>query len=122
MQGSGAYWPGPQGAWGPAPRLKSWSEDGNPTSHSSETQQEVKNLAYRKAANESGGNPGPKTCGPGLQGAWGPGPQGLGPPGLGARPARGLGPFPRKKITQTSQNYDFSQTSWWEPGEGVGVG
>ena len=54
------------------------------------------------------------------------GPVGPGPPGLGARPTRGLGPggwvggwvggaF-------SSQITIFSQTSWWEPGEGVGVG
>ena len=68
------------------------------------TQQEVKNLACRKS---SGGIQAPGACGPGLQGAWGPGLQGLGPgpPGVWA-----------------SQITIFSQTSWWEPGEGVGVG
>ena len=87
------------GAWGPAQRLKCWSEDGNPLSWNCkappsetiqrtprsadwglafETQQEVKNSGCRKSG----------ACGPGLQGAWGPGPQGLGPgpPGLHPNP------------------------------------
>ena len=45
--------------------------------------------------------------------------------GLGARAPRawgpGLGLFAHKNDPNLS-NYDFSQTSWWEPGEGVGVG
>ena len=65
---------------------------------------------------ESGGIQAPGACGPGLQGAWGRGPQGLGPGPPGA-----WGLFPTK-TTQTSQITIFSQTSWREPGEGVGVG
>ena len=59
---------------------------------------------------------------PGPRGLWARSPGGLGPgpPGLGARPTRGLGPFPHKN--HHLSNYDFSQTSWWEPGEAVGVG
>ena len=76
----------------------------------------VKNLACRKSTGESGGIQAPGACGPGLQGAWGPGRQGLGPGPPGA-----WGLFPTK-TTQTSQITIFSQTSLWEPGEGVGVG
>ena len=95
--------------WGPAQRLKCWSEDGNPASHG------TVQLRLRKPSNapqgqriggygsvlkpgpmglrrnkklkklglqevsESGGIQAPGACGPGLQGVWGPGPQGLGP-------------------------------------------
>ena len=90
------------GAWGPAQRLKCWSEDGNPPKVSGlgvmvATQQEVKNMACRKS--KSGGIQAPGACGPGLQGAWGPGPQGLGP-------GPPLGPFPHKNHPNLS-NYDF---------------
>ena len=64
---------------------------------------------------QSGGIQAPGACGPGLQGAWGPGPQGLGPGPPGA-----WGLFPT--TTPNLSNYDFSQASWGEPGEGVGVG
>ena len=101
------------GAWGPAQRLKCWSEDGNPASHG------TVQLRLRKPSNapqgqriggygsvlrpgingfetqqevklglqeisDSGGIQAPGACGPGLQGAWGPGPQGLGPGPPGA--------------------------------------
>ena len=69
-----------------------------------ETQQEVKNLAARKSTGESGGIQAPEPS-----------------RGLGARAPRAWGPawglFPQKP-----QITIFSQTSWWEPGEGVGVG
>ena len=79
------------------------------------TQQEVKNLACRKSVRVAGSRP--------------QGPVGQVSRGLGARAPQGLGPgrpgawglFPTK-TTQTSQITIFSQTSWWEPGEGVGVG
>ena len=75
----------------------------------------LKNLACRKSTGESGGIQAPGACGPGLQGAWGPGFQGLGPgpPGAWA--------FSPQK-PPTSQITIFSQTSWREPGESVGVG
>ena len=37
--------------------------------------------------------------------------------GLGARAPRAWGP-----AMEPFPHNDFSQTSWWEPGEGVGVG
>ena len=40
--------------------------------------------------------------------------------GLGARAPRAWGPG--RGLFPNLSNYDFSQTSWWEPGEGVGVG
>ena len=132
------------GAWGPAQRLKCWSKDGNPASHgtvqlrlrkpsNAPQGQRIggygsvlrpgpmglrrnKKLKTWLAGSQSGGIQAPGACGPGLQGAWGPGPQGLGPGPPGA-----WGLFPTK-TTQTSQITIFSQTSWWEPGEGVGVG
>ena len=71
------------------------------------TQQEVKNLACRKSVRVAGSRP--------------QGPVGQVSRGLGARAPRawgpahqGPGPFPHK----TSQITIFSQTSWWEPGEG----
>ena len=97
MQGSGACWPGPQGLAAAAAEMLERRRE-----------QEVKNLARRKSTGESGGIQAPGACGPGLQGAWGPGP-------------RAWGPAHQGPPHQTS-NYDFSQTSWWEPGEGVGVG
>ena len=51
-----------------------------------------------KSTGESGGIQAPGACGPGLQGAC---PKSLGP---------------------NTQTTIFSQTSWREPGEGVGVG
>ena len=62
-----------------------------------------KKLKTWLGSSPSGGIQAPGACGPGLQGAW------------------GLGPFPHKNHPNLS-NYDFSQTSWREPGEGVGVG
>ena len=110
------------GAWGPAQRLKCWSEDGNPASHG------TVQLRLRKPSNapqgqriggygsvlrpgsmalrrmqeisESGGIQAPGACGPGLQGAWGPGPQGLGP---GPPGAWGLFPTNHPNLS----NYDF---------------
>ena len=62
-------------------------------------QQEVKNSACRKFFEWR--DPGPR-------GLWARSPGAL----------EGLGPSPKPPLS----NYDFSQTSWWEPGEGVGVG
>ena len=131
MQGSGACWPGSQ-SLGPGPALErrreprlSWdcslSETIQRPSRSAdwgfgfETQQEVKILA-------AGSQP-VRVAGSRPQGLWARSPGGLGPgpPGLGARPTRGRGLFPTKTHPNLS-NYDFSQTSWREPGEGVGVG
>ena len=52
---------------------------------------------------------------PGSRHLWARSPGGLGPgpPGLGARPIKG---------PETFSHSFFSQTSWCEPGEGVGVG
>ena len=76
-----------------------------------ETQQEVKILAGSQPVREAGSRP--------------QGPVGQVSRGLGARAPRAWGPahgaFPTKTHPNLS-NYDFSQTSWWEPGEGVGVG
>ena len=120
MQGSGACWPGFQ-------RLKCWSEDEplrlRKPSNAPQGQriggygsvlrpgpiQEVKNLACRKSVSTQG-------------------PVGQVSRGLGARAPRAWGPAHQgpgafsPQTTQTSQITIFSQTSWWEPGEGVGVG
>ena len=104
------------GAWGPAQRLKCWSEDGNPASHGTvqlrlrkpsnapQGQLETRTHGFEnQEISESGGIQAPGACGPGLQGAWGPGPQGLGP-----GPPGGWGLFPTK-----TKNH---------PNKGVGVG
>ena len=114
MQGSGA--------WGPAQRLKCWSEDGNPASHG------TVQLRLRKPSNALQGQrigiygsvlrPGPmglrrnkklKTWLAGSQ--WrDPGPRGLwarSPGGLGPGPPGAWGLFPTK--TTTSQITIFSQ-------------
>ena len=41
--------------------------------------------------------------------------------GLGVRAPRAWGPA-HQGLPHHLSNCDFSQTSWWEPGEGVGVG
>ena len=71
------------GAWGPAQRLKCWSEDGNPF-HGT-----VK-LRLRKPSNAPQGQR--------IGGLWARSSGGLGPgpPGLGARPTIHLGPLPHK--------------------------
>ena len=73
------------------------------------------NLACRKSVRVAGSRP--------------QGPVGQVSRGLGARAPRAWGPadqgpgaFSPQKTTQTSQITIFSQTSWREPGEGLGVG
>ena len=50
--------------------------------------------------------------------AWG----GLGPVGQVLRGLGARAPRAGARPTRHLSNYDFSQTSGWEPGEGVGVG
>ena len=73
-----------------------------------------RNKKLKTSTSESGGIHAPGACGPGLQGAWGRAPRAWGPA------HQGPGAFSPQP--QTSQTTIFSQTSWWEPGEGVGVG
>ena len=111
MQGSGACWPGPR-SLGPGPASEMLERRRDPASHGTvafgnhpsppnetrthkfETQQEEKNSVCRKSISEWR-DPGPRACGPGLQGAWGPGPQGLGPG------PSGFGAFSPTQITIT---------------------
>ena len=98
--------------WGPAQRLKCWSEDGNRLSW---------NCTAPPSKVSSG--LGVMVAGSRPQDPVGQVSRGLGarPPGLGARPTRGLGPFPHKNHPNLS-NYDFFANLLVGPGEGVGVG
>ena len=137
MQGSGPCWPGFR-AWGPAQAAEMQTEPFHGT-----VQLRLRKPSKALQGQRTGGygsvlRPGPmhlrrnkklKTWLAGSQpvrvaGSRPQGPVGQVSRGLGARARRAWGPahqapgaFPHKNHQITI----FSQTSWWEPGEGVGV-
>ena len=120
MQGSGACWPVFRGL-GPGPAAEMLERRRNPASHGT-VQLRLRKPSKAPQGQRTGGYGSVLRPGHGFE------TQQRVSRGLGARAPRAWGPAhqgpgafsPQKP--PTSQITIFSQTSWWEPGEGVGVG